>query len=83
VVSKIPVHRLTEAVDRLIGLYRDRRQDGESLGAFYRRVPPEVATDALRDLAALLPGETVAEDFIDLGESETFAPEVMDGECAS
>jgi sulfite reductase beta subunit-like hemoprotein len=83
VVSKVPVHRLTDAVDRLVGLYRERREDGESLGAFFRRLPPAVATDALKDLAELRAEDTVPDDFIDLGESQTFTPEVMDGECAS
>ena len=83
VVSKVPVHRLTDVLDRLVGLYRERREAGESLGAFFRRLPPAVATDALRDLAELRAEETVADDFIDLGESQTFTPEVMDGECAS
>jgi sulfite reductase beta subunit-like hemoprotein len=83
VVSKVPVHRLTDALDRLLGLYRDGRQDGEDLGAFFRRIPPATATDALKDLASLLPDETSDGDFIDLGESQAFSPEVMDGECSA
>jgi sulfite reductase beta subunit-like hemoprotein len=84
VVSKIPVHRLTDAVDRLLGLYRDQRESaGEPLGAFFRRVPPALATEALKDLAELLPNQTTAEDYIDLGEDTAFNPEVMEGECAS
>ncbi|HEX2461254.1 MAG TPA: nitrite/sulfite reductase [Vicinamibacterales bacterium] len=83
VVSKVPVQRLTDALDRLVNLYRERREEGESLGAFFRRLPPTVATDALKDLAELRAEDTVPDDFIDLGESQTFTPEVMDGECAS
>ena len=83
VVSKVPVHRLTDALDRLVGLYRAGRQGDESLGAFFRRLSPALATEALRDLAELQPGDTTPDDFIDLGESQTFTPEVMDGECAS
>ena len=83
VVSKIPVNRLTDALDRLVGLYRERREGDESLGAFFRRLPPATATEALKDLAELRAEETTADDFIDLGESQTFTPEVMDGECAS
>ena len=83
VVSKVPVQRLTDALDRLVNLYRERREDGESLGAFFRRLPPTVATDALKDLAELRAEDTVPDDFIDLGESQAFTPEVMDGECAS
>jgi len=84
VVSKVPVHRLTDALDRLVGLYRDKRENPEeSLGAFFRRVPPAMATEALKDLAELLPTQTTADDYIDLGENTAFNPEVMDGECAS
>jgi sulfite reductase beta subunit-like hemoprotein len=83
VVSKVPVRRVTTAIDRLLTLYQERREPGESLGAFYRRVPPAIVTDALRDLAELQPAETVAQDFIDLGDTRTFETVVMDGECAS
>jgi sulfite reductase (NADPH) hemoprotein beta-component len=83
VVSKVPVHRLTEALDRLLDLYRRERQGNEELGAFFRRIPPEVATEALRDLAELQSGRTTDQDFVDLGESQAFAPEVMDGECSA
>jgi sulfite reductase beta subunit-like hemoprotein len=83
VVSKVPVHRLTDALDRLLTLYENQRQGDEELGAFFRRVPPAMATDALKDLASMLPNETTDQDFIDLAESQTFSPEVMDGECSA
>src|SRR5687768_1745395 len=83
VVSKVPVHRLTDALDRLLDLYLAQRQDNEELGAFFRRIPPAAATEVLKDLASLLPTETTDQDFVDLGESQVFAPEVMDGECSA
>jgi sulfite reductase (NADPH) hemoprotein beta-component len=83
VVSKVPALRLTDALDRLVDLYRAQRQGQESLGAFFRRVPPALATETLKDLAELQPDQITAEDYIDLGESTVFTPEVMDGECAS
>jgi sulfite reductase (NADPH) hemoprotein beta-component len=83
VVSKVPVHRLTDAVDRLLALYREHREGDEELGAFFRRVPPSMSTDALKDLAQLLPNEIGEQDLIDLGENQTFNPEVMDGECSA
>ncbi len=83
VVSKIPVRRLEEAVDRLLTLYQERREPGEALGVFFRRIPAFVVTETLKDLAELKPGDVTPEDFIDLGDTETFAPEVMEGECAS
>jgi len=83
VVSKVPVNRLTEAVDRLLNMYREQKQDGEELGAFFRRIPPASATAALTDLAQLLPNEVTDADLVDLGESHAFNPEVMDGECSA
>jgi sulfite reductase beta subunit-like hemoprotein len=83
VVSKVPVHRMTDVVDRLLDLYKAQHQPDENLGAFFRRIPPATATDALKDLAQMLPNETSDQDFIDLGESQTFNPEVMDGECSA
>lgn len=83
VVSKVPVNRLTDAVDRLLGLYREQRQGDEDLGAFFRRIPPATATERLKDLADLLPAEVNPSDYIDLGETQAFAPEVMDGECSA
>lgn len=83
VVSKVPVHRLEDAVDRLLELYRDKREGEEDLGAFFRRVPPALSTEALKDLAQLLPNEVSDEDLVDLGEHQVFNPEVMDGECSA
>ena len=83
VVSKVPVHRLTAAVDRLLSLYQGHRQGDEELGAFFRRMPAAMATDALKDLAVLLPNEATDQDFIDLAETQAFTPEVMDGECSA
>ena len=42
-----------------------------------------MATDALKDLAQLLPTEIGEQDLIDLGENQVFNPEVMDGECSA
>jgi sulfite reductase (NADPH) hemoprotein beta-component len=83
VVSKVPVRRLTAAIDRLLTLYQERRTPGESLGAFFRRIPAAIATDALKDLAELTQRETTADDYVDLGETQAFETVVMDGECAS
>jgi sulfite reductase (NADPH) hemoprotein beta-component len=83
VVSKVPVNRLASALDRLLDLYRNHRHGDEELGAFFRRVPSAMATDALKDLSVLLPDEATEQDFIDLAETQAFTPEVMDGECSA
>ena len=76
------MHGLSPAHGRSL-LHREHRQGDEELGAFFRRVPPSMATDALKDLAQLLPNEIGEQDLIDLGENQTFNPEVMDGECSA
>jgi sulfite reductase (NADPH) hemoprotein beta-component len=83
VVSKVPVRRMTAALDRLMTLYKERGEPSESLGAFYRRIPAETVTAALEDLARMLPNEPAPEDFVDLGDSRAFEMVVMEGECAS
>ena len=50
-----------------------------------RSLPPRATYggyQALKDLALVLPNEVTDQDFVDLGESQAFNPEVMDGECA-
>ena len=62
---------------------RERGFEGEHLAAFYHRIAPQEATEVLKDLAELLPEDATPQDYVDLGETQAFAPEVMDGECAS
>lgn len=83
VVSKVPVRRLTTAIDRLLTLYQERRMPTESLGAFYRRIPAATVSVALADIAAMQPNESAPEDFVDLGDTQAFETVVMEGECAS
>jgi sulfite reductase (NADPH) hemoprotein beta-component len=82
VVSKVPVHRMNDVIERLVKMYDQQHQPDEDLGAFFRRVPPAQATEVLKDLALLLPNEITEQDYVDLGETTAFNPEVMDGECA-
>ena len=81
--AKIPARRIPEAVDRLIGLYASEKQEAESATAFFARVPLERVKPVLADLERLEAGDAAQTDFIDLGEVAEFAPEVMDGECAT
>jgi hypothetical protein len=64
-------------------MYREQRLPDEGLALFFRRVGPAAVTAALQDLAQFAPQEISADDYIDLGETQAFTPEVMDGECAS
>ncbi len=81
--AKIPARRIPEAVDRLIGLYAREKQVSESATAFFARIGIEQVKPLLADLERLEANDAVPADFIDLGEAAEFAPEVMEGECAS
>ena len=81
--AKIPARRIPETLERLIALYARDREDGESATAFFGRVDLDTVKLELADLERLRPGDAVPADFVDLGEANEFAPEVMDGECSA
>jgi sulfite reductase (NADPH) hemoprotein beta-component len=81
--AKIPARRAPAVLERLIGLYERERQAQETPTAFFQRVGLAEVKDAIADLEPLTEETAVPEDFIDLGEDHAFAPEVMDGECAT
>jgi sulfite reductase (NADPH) hemoprotein beta-component len=81
--AKVPARRAPHVVERLVDLYARERATGESATAFFARVDIARVKAALADLERLLPGDTVPADFVDLGESQEFAPVVLDGECSA
>jgi sulfite reductase (ferredoxin) len=83
IAAKVPARRITETVDRLLTLYRNERADGEQPAIFFRRIEPARVKTLLADLETMTAEDATPEDFIDLGETQAFVPEVMDGECAT
>jgi sulfite reductase (NADPH) hemoprotein beta-component len=83
VAAKIPARRAPAAVERLVNLYTAERYEGETPTAFFQRAPFERVKGLLADLEPLSLEEATPEDFIDLGETTAFVPEVMDGECSA
>src|SRR5438093_687258 len=81
--AKIPARRISEAVERLIDLYARQRGPGESADAFFAGLDVAEVKALLADLERLTPEDAVPADFVDLGEEAQFAPEVMEGECAT
>ena len=81
--AKVPARRLPDALERLLMLYRDQRKKGEPPRAFFQRVEPAAVGQALADLAAIGVDDASQEDFVDLGETDQFKTEVMDGECSA
>ena len=56
---------------------------GEQAAAFFARVELPKVKALLADLETLTPELVRAEDFIDLGDTQSFREETMEGECAS
>ena len=83
VAAKIPARRAPEAIERIVGLYRRERHDGERLADFLRRIDVGLVKRALADLEKLSETDANPEDFVDLGEDHAFQPEVLDGECSA
>jgi hypothetical protein len=50
---------------------------------FFARVDVAHVARTLADLQKLASADAVPLDFVDLGETGEFAPEVMDGECSA
>jgi sulfite reductase (NADPH) hemoprotein beta-component len=83
IAAKVPARRMPAVVDRLLDLYQSARTPDESATAFFRRVEVSTVKAALSELEKLDAKDAVDEDFIDLGETTAFVPEVMEGECAT
>ena len=81
--AKIPVRRLPDAVERLIDLYANERKPGETAPAFFARLDVSYVRERLLDLERITAADVTAADFIDVGDDETFNPEVLDGECSA
>jgi sulfite reductase beta subunit-like hemoprotein len=82
-VSKIPARRGPVAVERLTELYAAEHTTNETAAAFFTRVETSKVKALLADLEPLTAETAKPEDFIDLAEDHAFAPETMDGECAT
>ena len=82
-VAKIPARRGPVALERLADFYAAGKQDGESAASFFNRVNVVDVKKLLADLEPLTTETATEQDFIDLAESHAFAPETMEGECAS
>jgi sulfite reductase beta subunit-like hemoprotein len=81
--AKVPARRVPQALERLLALYRAERRDDEDARAFFCRVDVPRVKAALHDLEVLDAASAEAEDFVDLGETDSFQPDVQQGECAA
>jgi sulfite reductase (NADPH) hemoprotein beta-component len=81
--AKIPARRMTVALERLLALYAEDRTPGESASAFFQRVDVARVKSVLSDLEQMPAEMTLPDDFVDLGETGEFNPEIQEGECSA
>jgi sulfite reductase beta subunit-like hemoprotein len=81
--AKVPAKRMPQVVERLIDLYGQEREAGESATEFFGRVSLERVRDVLADLERLTVEDIRPDDYVDLAEAGEFAPVVMEGECSA
>ncbi len=83
VVAKVPARRVPQVFDRLIALYEEKRQPGESITAYLGRASVPELRAALADLEKLDVQSARDDDFVDVGDASEFKPETSEGECAA
>ena len=81
--AKVPARRVPAALERLVRLYAAERLPDETAVQFFRRVETARVKTVLLDLETMTGESLTGDDYIDLGESVAFAPDTMDGECAT
>jgi sulfite reductase beta subunit-like hemoprotein len=80
---KVPARRAAEALQRLIELYASDKQRGESPEDYFARVPLPRVQSLLDDLTTMSESDATPDDFIDLGEKQSFEVVLQEGECAA
>jgi ferredoxin-nitrite reductase/sulfite reductase (ferredoxin) len=83
-VARMAARRAPEALELVLNVYREERQDDEPFRDFIDRVGLQHLRTALGHFSAAVPFEMDPTLYRDLGaESEVFTAEVGVGECAS
>lgn len=81
--GKVPARRVAQALERLVAMYAEEKQAGETPLAFFSRIEPAKVTARIKDLTEMAPEAATADDFVDLGENKAFEVVEMEGECAA
>jgi sulfite reductase beta subunit-like hemoprotein len=83
IAGKVPARRVPETLERLVAMYTEQKQPGETPLAFFMRIEPAKVTARIKDLTELDAAAAKPEDFVDLGDSKAFELVEMEGECAA
>jgi sulfite reductase (NADPH) hemoprotein beta-component len=80
---KVPARRAPQALTRLLELYASDQKSGESPEDYFARVPLPRVQALLADLTEMTEAEATPDDFVDLGEKQSFQVVLQEGECAA
>jgi sulfite reductase (NADPH) hemoprotein beta-component len=80
---KVPARRAPQALTRLLELYASEQKSGESPEDYFARVPLPRVQALLADLTEMTEAEATPDDFVDLGEKQSFQVVLQEGECAA
>jgi sulfite reductase (NADPH) hemoprotein beta-component len=80
---KVPARRAPQVLTRLLELYASEKKPGETPDDFFARVPLPQVHALLADLTEMSQSEATPDDFIDLGEKQSFEVVLQEGECAA
>lgn len=79
----IPAKRAPIAVARLLDYAQAHKAEGETLGAYLRRVDKEILKPVVADLLNIEEEQALEGDFWDIGADAPFSVETREGECAA
>jgi sulfite reductase beta subunit-like hemoprotein len=83
IAGKVPARRAAAAIERLVAMYSEQKQPGETPLAFFTRIETAKVTAQIKDLTELDEKTATERDFFDLGEDKAFELVEMEGECAA
>jgi sulfite reductase (NADPH) hemoprotein beta-component len=81
--AKLPARRAPQALTRLLELYASEKQPNELPEDYFARVPLPRVQSLLADLTEMSDSDTTPDDFVDLGEHQSFELVLQEGECAA
>ncbi len=81
-VTRVPVKRMPQAIRKIIQVYLDGRQNGESFIDFVDRVGPKSFDPLLDEFKAVGPVHEEIDTYMDWGKEELFQIIRGEGECA-
>ena len=79
---RLPAKNIPNAIDKLLGIYKANRTNGETLFPFLERYGPKSVAESLAEFTQIPNYEEAPDGFTDWGEEGTFELKTGVGECA-